>query len=224
MCFVNFLKYIRACPLCQTSFKTVEWLCENCENKIVSQIRHHRRWIHSSIQHHYLFDWEPKNRQISKLVYSLKGWGIFKPYKIFSEIILNFMTGLDPKTFQGSTNSRSPHTEGKTILKNLFYPSQGRKDHAFILAHNLGARTGVTPHPLIKQKTNLKQALLKRKDRHSIKIKSTPWRGGRAFFVDDVVTTGATAKACWNALNRPEKLVVWSLFYRNKTLFSMIFQ
>ena len=217
---MDFLKYIRACPLCQISFKTVEWLCEDCENKIVGQIRHHRHWIDDSIEHHYLFDWGPENQQISRLVHSLKGWGFFKPYKILSKIIFKFMIDSGLKTFQNSGKPEKPCLTGRKTLKNLFYPSQGQKDHALMLAHNLGVQTGLTPYPLIKQKTSLKQALLKRKDRQSIEIKSTLWKGKKALLVDDVVTTGATAKACWKALNRPEKLVVWSLFYRKNTFLS----
>jgi len=33
-------------------------------------------------------------------------------------------------------------------------------------------------------------------------------------FVDDVITTGATARAAWLSLGRPERFVVWSLARR----------
>lgn len=212
------LKYFRACPLCHTSFKPVEWLCEICEGKIMSQIQHHRRWIGNSIEHHYLFEWKPKDPQISKLVYSLKGWGFLKPYKIFSKIILNHMETdwLDLKTPLNSPEVKrsGPNNTHTKVLRNLFYPSQGHKDHALMLAHSLGTQMEVSPQPLIKQKTTLKQALLKRKERYSIKMKTSSWKGSQALLVDDIVTTGATVRACYKALNKPSKLIVWSLFYR----------
>jgi predicted amidophosphoribosyltransferase len=46
-----------------------------------------------------------------------------------------------------------------------------------------------------------------------------PWRpqkskGDRVIFVDDIVTTGATAEVAFKVLGCPEDFEVWSLFYR----------
>ena len=231
-----FFKYFRACPLCHTSFKPVKWLCDLCESKVMDQVRDHRRWIDNTIEHHYLFEWKPGDQQLSKLVRSLKGWGFSKPYEIFSKIILNHIYGSGFDSSMGSFRKVSEDSAGQSpvsvnsplsrigpgssrktngkIPEGLFYPSGGRKDHALMLAQKLGNLMGLSPQPLIKQKTTLKQALLKRRERQSIEIKKSSWKESGVLLVDDVVTTGSTVRACYKALNQPSKLVVWSLFYR----------
>ena len=207
----------------------------------MDRVGDHCRWIDNSIEHHYLFEWKQEDHGLSKLVYSLKGWGFSKPYEIFSEIIFNhirfpgsgfgfsmdsFRTGLeslrichqniDCQSFQRTELKNSKRMNTK-IPGSLFYPSYGRKkDHALMLAEKLGNRMGISPQPLIKERASLKQALLKRKERQSIEVKTSSWRGTKALLVDDVVTSGATVRACYRALNRPSKLIVWSLFYRKK--------
>ena len=189
----TFLEYFRACPLCGVSFQRVQWLCPLCQRDIVDQIGHYRRWMSDCIEHNYLLQWFPGDRKMSRLVYALKGLGLSKPYGIFSKMILARM-------------------ESKP--KVLFYPSRGKKDHAFMLACHLGIQMGISPQALIKQKSSVKQALLGRKQRQSLEIKTSDWKGSKALLVDDVVTSGATVYACYKALNQPKKLVVWSLFYR----------
>ncbi len=83
-----------------------------------------------------------------------------------------------------------------------------------MLAQKLGNHTGIVPQPLMKQKTTVKQAFLKRRERQSIQMKTISWKGSQALLVDDVVTSGATVRACYKALNQPSKLIAWSLFYR----------
>ena len=187
------LEYFRACPLCGVSFQRVEWLCPCCQRDIVNRIGHYRRWVDDCIEHNYLLEWFSGDRRMSRLVYALKGRGFSKPYEIFSKMILARMSG-------------RPEV--------LFYPSRGKKDHAFMLAHHLGVQMGISPGALIKQKTSVKQALLGRRQRQGLEIKTSDWKGPKALLVDDVVTSGATVRACYRALNQPKKLVVWSLFYR----------
>lgn len=40
----------------------------------------------------------------------------------------------------------------------------------------------------------------------------------RVHFVDDVLTTGSTALAAWQALGHPRHFTVWSLIYRSRLL------
>ena len=61
-----------------------------------------------------------------------------------------------------------------------------------------------------KGKQSLKTRLGRRKARFEPQLSSS--KG--VDFVDDIVTTGATAQACFEALPGSSKMTVWSLFYR----------
>ena len=67
---------------------------------------------------------------------------------------------------------------------------------------------------LLLQKTKNKQARLSRRSRAAQSFWPHPGRHSGALFVDDIVTSGGTAKACYRALGQPAELTVWSLFYR----------
>jgi hypothetical protein len=147
--------------------------------------------IDSRIDHYYLLDWE-KEDGLSPLVYSLKGGRCVWAFEFLSPYFRKL---------------QSPRR------KRLYYPSKEVEDHAFQLAHQLSLSQGLTPYPLIKT-TRKKQSLLRKGERGRVHYFSVRKEWREALFVDDIVTTGSTARACYKALGQPKKMTVWSLFYR----------
>lgn len=183
---------LRHCAVCGASFRPVVWLCPQCAGEFYGRIRKHQRSINRSIEHHYLLDWSPHDLFLNQIVYSLKGNGLQSTYD-----------GLGDWIFQ-QINSNPK--------KRIFYPSKGKRDHAQILAESLARKLDWEVQPILK-KTGFKQASLTRLDRARLQmIPVGKWEN--AIVVDDIVTTGATMKACYEALGCPKKLTVWSLFYR----------
>ncbi len=108
----------------------------------------------------------------------------------------------------------------------IFIPCPSRnhaRDHGFFWAKALGEQL----------KQPVQQALSHLGSHSDQKAKNLFLRGERKFllttnecqlknknlvFVDDVVTSGATAKAAYLALRKPESFMVWSIFWRKKCL------
>lgn len=94
----------------------------------------------------------------------------------------------------------------------LVYPSKGPEDHASAWARALGQILGYPTSPLLLVDPQ-KQARLTRPQRFNRRF-SASLAGKSVILVDDILTTGATAKAAFVALNRPENFTIWTLFYR----------
>lgn len=186
------LDSIRCCASCGTSWGTFSWLCSSCEGQWVRRLKLRQRWIDRKIVHYYLVDWSPKDKALSSLVYSLKQGGRRRE---FDQWISIFPT----------PSCSSSH---------IFYPSKGLYDHGQELAESAAAFMGnKQTTPIVKVK-GAKQALLGRKARLEQDFRAPFSIRSPVLFVDDIVTTGGTARSCWKALGQPSKMTVWSLFYR----------
>jgi predicted amidophosphoribosyltransferase len=101
----------------------------------------------------------------------------------------------------------------------------GERDHATLWARSLARLAGGHCVPLLARMGTAEQKHLGRSERRNLSLacrdphgpawlKSRIRRGWAVAFVDDVVTTGATAQAAWEALGRPRTYQVWTLSYR----------
>jgi predicted amidophosphoribosyltransferase len=124
------------------------------------------------------------------LIHSLKGCG---HDRIFSQLI--------------------PYLKVHKVGDVIHYPSRGSRDHASELATCFTAYYGGQAQALLK-KTDIKQALLRKKERHQRAFIPSSSQPKQAYMIDDIVTSGGTALGCWKALGQPRKMTVWSLFYR----------
>lgn len=102
----------------------------------------------------------------------------------------------------------------------------GEKDHSFLWARHLAQTMGGHSLSLLKRvDSQVEQKSKDRMERQGVKMlplssEIQSWlarrlkRGWSIALADDVVTTGATAHAAWEALGRPRSFEVWALSYR----------
>jgi predicted amidophosphoribosyltransferase len=164
--------------------------------------------------HFYLWNWE-KNVEPALLVRSLKqGFPAFALEPWLADWV---------RRAQMERDKLRPPT-------SIFVPAPPRrpgiKDHAFLMASLLATRTGIPLMPLLRREDpQTRQKFQNRLQRQELKMRSLlqfesrrTLRDMDVHFVDDVVTTGSTARAAYRALGRPPRFFVWSLIYRSRLL------
>ncbi len=186
----KWLDYIRHCPRCGKGWGQFHWLCPECEVWLYRRMEIKARVISSAITHFYLFDWQARDT-LKPVVHSLKGGGHRRAVK---ELVYFCR----------------PSSRGAPI----YYPKGPNKDHAWNIAQAFAEIEGgeIVGLEALGRK---KQSLLPRRARQARRFRALEKRPRTAFFVDDIVTTGATLQAAYRALGQPGKMTVWSLFYRN---------
>lgn len=189
------LGYLRCCAGCGSSFGCIDWLCLDCEWHLLQRLSCEVRQVDPRIIHYFLFAWDPGDYFLSRLVHSLKGPQLVY---VYSKLVA-LMCARFPKH---STDI-------------IFYPSKGVSDHASLLASSVRGARAIKLCPLLRI-GGRKQALLNLQKRSQLEFVGNPWRGRGALLVDDIVTSGATVRACYGAIDRPPELTVWSLFCRKR--------
>jgi predicted amidophosphoribosyltransferase len=152
-----------------------------------------------------LFGWAPGRDQcLSKMIEALKGGGSDKDFARLARELYN------RRLSQGS------------ITENLVFipaPSRnGKFDHSMAWAEALAKAFGGQLSPCLTRASVVQQKDLKRSERSRIKLNSSEKFSlsmDRIVFVDDVVTSGATARAAYSALGRPCYFEVWTIAYRH---------
>lgn len=185
-----FLDWIRHCPNCGTSLGSFHWLCTPCETILLRSAGIKYRMINGRIDHYYLWDWK-RGDHLTPIVHSLK-------------------RGRHCRAIKDLVGLMRPPVSGVP----LFYPVGRPRDHAWQMARAFCETYGGDLRGLVPEQAK-KQAFLSKKDRQLRRFHPQILHLKRAYFVDDIVTTGGTLRAADRALGRPPKMTVWSLFYRN---------
>jgi predicted amidophosphoribosyltransferase len=204
----QFKNFFNSCYAC-ASFLTVEQdgFCKECAQKLLSyrslgQIRL------EEFKMTYLYDWIPdQNRPLSLLLEDMK---------------------------DGNNPMRSEYFGKKLLFEFLKFRSdfrnvvvipapskvQGKKDHAFLLASSLAKTAGwelISPLSRTNsgaQKNKSKQARGTVQFTNFESFSFHRFKDQPVLFVDDIVTTGATARAAYVALGRPKHFEVLSVAHR----------
>lgn len=209
------LKYLKpllfTCLNCGSLYCTAGYLCEDCYSVLK---KYENKDLKIPLAYPYpifsLYLWKPdQSNLLSRMFSFLKGtrsnygWAYFAP--IFVQRRISFEIESAP-------------------IRIVPAPStSGGVDHATLWAKNLAAITGGTFTPCLLKKGKGKQKQLKSDERRKIEISliekyselTKTETGTLWIFVDDVLTTGSTSLAAFEALGCPEHFEVWVLGHRS---------
>ena len=168
--------------------------------------------MQSSFRHLRLIDWTSENDSfIRAVLMSLKG----PRRSLFFKVLA--------KEFFMRVQYLSPLKRDHPLILIPCPSKNFSKDHGFFWAQALGEQLNLPVQQALSpldshanQKT--KNLSLRGERKFLLTIDEYSLRNKNLVFVDDVVTSGATSKAAYLALGKPEPFMVWSIFWRKKCL------
>lgn len=226
------LRWFRSCSICASTLPPVDLMCESCWQTFETNMNYGDNLLQSGYPFpvYSLMTWNEPNDRLARL--TIKGQKQGNAYQATRKLMELF-----------SFQRQWPKENGLPIF--VHPPSaSGRPDHSALLATQLACIWGGLPLALQWKKSTkepiasgplggLSHALAKarltainQKDRSATErserrfeeldmatftLPSTRW-----IFVDDVITTGATAMAAYMALGSPECFETWTLVCRPK--------
>lgn len=209
------LRWFRCCAVCSSSLPPIDLLCGICWQKF-EELRNRGEWLSQPgypFAVYSLLTWTDENDAfVRPFIYGLKrGWQV-GAFEKLTQLL----------AFERNWGREKP-------APVLVHPasSDGRIDHSRILGALLGEAWSREAHSLdwdedtlranrISQKRLNASARTERRFEEVVgEARSFEPRASRVF-VDDVITSGATALAAHLALGRPEGFEVWALVSRPK--------
>lgn len=188
----HFISYFRHCSICQNSLCKTQWICLKCHACLMAEILPNKGVLYPGLKFQTLIEWKADSIFIDKAVKSLKG-GYFP--SAVTELVSFF--------------HKPQYSEA------IVYPSKGQSDHASLMAETLSAIWQIPCYPLLKE-SDVKQATNNLQLRRKIQFGKFPLKVNHPVIVDDIVTSGATARACWQALGSPQSSEILAFFRRPK--------
>ncbi len=205
------LRWFRTCAVCRSIWPPIDTVCERCAHQLFRSINRGPRLSQPGYPFpvYSLWTWTRENEHLIRpFLHAFKGGRGVRRGRELVQILL----------FERGKESRKPHY--------LHPPAGSRKrDHAWLLAHCFAEISGAegiealedqTPRPGGQKHLSAVERAERRLslsgDRHEIcTTTNSSW-----IFVDDVITSGATAMAAYMALGDPARFEVWTLVCRPK--------
>ena len=233
--------WIRHCAVCNSSFPPIEWLCKDCFHQLKRLYipAFYMTRMQSNFRHLRLVDWTNSNhRFIQTLLNRLKGtegsyFFSLLAFEFFTRIIqLPSVVRDRPFVFVPCPSRRIMHPLWSFLSSSMFLhsfslPFQNAlnknkkivKDHSYYWAEALQKFTKSPIYSVLSQSSShssqKRKNLLERKQKtfFAEDINTLP-KDHQIVFVDDVVTSGATAMSVYKALGQPKQFMIWSIFWR----------
>ena len=204
------LMWFKGCAVCRLSVPGRAWLCAGCQTRLKSFYLPSGEMMRQQdgLTHVRLLDWNKKNDQfLRRFLSSLKKGG---PLFVFQDLMQEFLHRLVQTGLGGEGSKLS------TVITPAPPAKEGTADHAFCLAKAFAELTGhalalrLKAQPLSSSKQKLKTVLERRK----IDFSPAPLGLKNVIFMDDILTTGSTARAAYKALNNPPVFKIFTLAWR----------
>jgi predicted amidophosphoribosyltransferase len=203
-------RYIHPCLHCGSFLKSDGLLCESCRGLL-------NRYLDTKLvtrtlaifDAHALFRWNPGTSDLlSAQLVGLKGTRSQADWAYWAQRFLSrrLSEGLPPR---------------RIII--IPAPSKsGGRDHAYQWAEALAAITGAQVYPCLRKLRSQHQRGADRDKRIEVELEldenssmvSDYWSETLWIFADDIVTTGSTALAAFEALGSPPHFETWALAHR----------
>ena len=209
------LSWFRSCAVCSSFQVPVNLLCDGCWKKF-EEIRNRGEWLNQPgypFRVYSILTWTPENDGfVRALIYALKTG---KNVEAYEKLIHSLVYELRRERREGSP---------------LFYfpgSSTGVADHSEVMSELVAAIFQADPVQLQWDERSLKTKLVRQKQLSAAERTKRRFCEARGeaklapphvtrVFIDDVVTSGATAMAAYMALGNPERFEVWTLVCRPK--------
>lgn len=196
---------VHTCSYCSSFWRVDGLLCEACTTKLRNLIRPQLACGGYEMPTYALFDWRGEPL-LNALFSAMKGGGFASTHELLATWFLM-------KTEVG-------------VQDWVLVPSPPRQlgllDHAHTFAGALSEHLKIPVVSALQRHDGVEQKSRSIKERSTLDLNLTidkHWiKSKKTIFVDDIVTTGSTARAAYIALDRPSGFMVWTIGCRPKRL------